>query len=267
MAEVSPWRLRDVVVCAHYGCTFVADVVASAALTDAERRAFLAVDPRAFQADADRRHRAVVALADELPVSIAVAGLTATYALFDREDVFGAVVRGADAMAVVFAAALEGAIEGGGDVARIEGAMAKARRRGQALSRGPQIVARAVGVEVCAVAHDDVIDAYGVALAGLGADTAAIVAAVCGGARVTWPAATSSSPAWILATTGASGVSLARCSPALGAFLGALGDVDGVDGIDLARAIAIATDLGCDDDAEAAALIDGLVDDGLVTVG
>lgn len=257
-SPLRPWSLRDVVVCAHYGSTFVNDVVdRSGVLSDAERAAFQRVDPRAFRADAERAHRAVVAIADELPVTIAVAGLDAVYALFHREDAFGAVVRGDVAMAVVFAAHLEAVA---GDVARIEGAMATARRRG----RGHHQLALAAGVDVVAVDNDDVIDAYAAVRASLGVDATAAAAAVCAGARRSWPAASTApgpapSPAWILVTGAQGAAALSRCSAALGALLAAVGG-----GVDVDGAVAAARSLGCDDDDEALALVDELVGDGLI---
>jgi len=240
--------LQDVVVCAHFGCAFVPALVER--LSDAERRALLAVDARAFRADADRRHRAVVAIADELPVSIAVAGLDAVYALFDDEGVFGRVVAGADVLAVAFADALVGTV---GDAARIEGAVARARRR----RRVRRVIARTDGVEAVRVS-EGALAAFDALRARLGTD---VVAAVCSGARLT-TAPGNSNESYVLATRDpAGGVALGACSSALGALLVGL---DGVD--DIAGATALARSLGCDTDAEALELLRELAADGLVSL-
>ncbi len=130
--------LQQLVVCAHYGCAFVDNV--RARLSDHERAMFDNVDARAFRADSERRARALVAVADELPQTIAKVGIDDVRALFDDEAVFLPVVRGERVLAVAFAHALEARA---GDVARVEGAIARARR--------PRIVGavgRRSGVEV-----------------------------------------------------------------------------------------------------------------------
>lgn len=241
---MSARALQDVVVCAHHGCTFV-DAVATETLSPAEQAMFRAVDRRAFAADADRRHRAVVAIAEELPVAIAIAGLPAIYALFDDRDGFLAVVRGAAPMAVQFARGLEGVA---GDAARIEGAVARARRR----RRQPAGIARADGVEVTRVA-DGALGRYEAARRSLGDD---VVAVVCGGRRVAVIGA--GDDASVLATRGPAGVDLAGCSAALGALL------DRCDGLAEAEFIAHARALGCDDDEEARALLADLTADRLL---
>ena len=70
---MSARSLQDVVVCAHHGCAFVEAWLADAAITDAERRAFRAVDPRAFRADSERRLRAVTAIAWTIDSGITMA--------------------------------------------------------------------------------------------------------------------------------------------------------------------------------------------------
>jgi hypothetical protein len=241
---VSARALQDVVVCAHHGCTFV-DALARETLSPAEQAMFGAVDRRAFAADADRRHRAVVAVAEEVPVAIAIAGLPAVYALFDDRDIFLAVVRGEAPMAVQFARGLEGVA---GDAARIEGAVARARRHRRLVAG----IGRADGVEVATVS-DGALSRYEAARRALGDD---VVAAVCGGRRL--PTLGSGDGAVVLATRGPAGVDLAGCSAALGALL------DRCDGLTEADFIAHARALGCDDDDEARALLADLVGDGLL---
>jgi hypothetical protein len=241
---MSARALQEVVVCAHHGCTFV-DALVTETLTPSEQAMFRAVDRRAFAADAHRRHRAVAAVAEELPVSIGIAGLPAVYALFDDRECFLAVVRGAAPLAVQFARSLEGVA---GDAARIEGAVARARRPRRLLTG----IARAQGVEVAHVA-DGALDRYETVRRTLGED---VVAAVCGGRRL--PAIGSGDGAVILATRGPAGVDLAGASVALGKLL------DRCDGLDEAAFIAHARDLGCDDDDDALALLEDLMADGVL---
>lgn len=242
---MSARALQDVVVCAHHGCAFV-DALVTETLSPAEQAMFRAVDRRAFAADADRRHRAVVAVAEELPVSIAIVGLPAVYALFDDRDGFLPVVQGAAPLTVQFARALEPVA---GDAARIEGAVARARRR-----RGPgRGIGRAEGVEVARVA-EGAPGRYEQARQALGVD---VVTAVCGGQRL--PALGAGDDAFVLATRGANGVDLAGCSAALGALLSLC------EGLDPGTFISHARALGCDDDDEARALLVDLVADGLLS--
>ncbi len=241
---MSARALQEVVVCAHHGCTFV-DALVTETLTPAEQAMFRAVDRRAFAADADRRHRAVVAVAEELPVAIGIVGLPAVYALFDDREGFLAVVRGTAPMAVQFARGLEGVA---GDAARIEGAVARARRP----RRLPAGIVRAEGVEVARVA-DGALDRYEAVRRTLGED---VVAAVCRGRRL--PAIGSGDDAVVLATRGPAGVDLAGASVALGVLL------ERCDGLDEAGFIAHARGLGCDDDDDARALLEDLLADGVL---
>lgn len=245
---MSARSLQDVVVCAHHGCAFVEAWLADAAITDAERRAFRAVDPRAFRADNERRHRAVTAIADELPVSIAIAGLPAVYALFDDEGGFGAVVRGRTAMAVQFAACL---VPRAGDMARIEGAIARARR---ARAPGPAGVVRAAGVEVVEVQPGS-LEAHQAARAALGGDP---VTEVCGGRRLPAPPE-APGRVWLLVSHAPASTTVATCSEALGRLL----DGCGAEADD--AFVARARTLGCDTDDEARELLADLLADGLLT--
>lgn len=244
---MSARRLQDVVVCAHHGCAFT-DALATESLSPAELQMFRAIDPRAFAADLERRHRAVVAVAGELPVSLGIAGLPAVYALFDDRAGFLEVVRGTAPMAVQFASCLE---HSAGDAASIEGAIARARRR-RPPRRG---IVRADGVEVARVGRDALVR-YQDARATLGAD---LVTAVCGGRRI--PSFGRGDDTWVLATRDAGpggGVDLAGCSAALGALLATC------DGLDDAVFVARARQLGCDDDDEARGLLADLLADRLL---
>lgn len=241
---MSARALQDVVVCAHHGCTFV-DALVDETLSPAEQAMFRAVDRRAFAADADRRHRAVVAVAEELPVSIAIAGLPAVYALFDDRDAFLGVVRGTAPMAVQFARGLERIA---GDAARIEGAVARARRPRRRVAG----IGRGDGVEVATVG-DGALARYEAARRALGGD---VVTAVCGGRRL--PAIGGGDDGVILATRGPTGVDLAGASVALGTLLSRC------EGLDDAAFIGLARGLGCDDDDEARALLADLMADGLL---
>lgn len=235
--------LQDVVVCAHYGSVLVNELVE--ALSPAEQAMFRAVDSRAFAADAERRHRAVAAVATELPVSIAIAGLPAVYALFDAKDGLLAVVRGVAPMAVQFARALE---PRAGDAARLEGTIARARRRRRPVAG----IARADGVEVTR-ASTGALGQYQAARISLGDD---VVTTVCGGRRL--PAFSDGDDAWVLATRGAAGIDLADCSAALGGLL------ERCDGVDEAAFIGHARALGCDDDDEARGLLKDLLAEGVL---
>lgn len=239
---MSARALQDVVVCAHHGSALVEGLVA--ALSPAEQAMFRAVDRRAFAADAERRHRAVAAVAEELPVSIAIAGLPAVYALFDAPEGLLAVVRGVAPMAVQFAKALEPLA---GDAARLEGAIARARRRRRPVAG----IARADGVEITRVSTG-ALSQYQAARASLGDD---VVTTVCGGRRL--PAFPGGDDAWVLATR-ATGVDLAGCSAALGGLL------ERCDGVDEGAFIAHARTLGCDDDDEARGLLKDLLVEGVL---
>lgn len=242
---MSARALQELVVFAHFGCGFVDAVLAGPELTDVERRSFRAIDPRAFRTDAERQHRLVGAVVDELPVTVGIAGLAAVYALFHDVEGFGAVVRRRQAAAVVFADRL---IALAGDAARLEGAVARARRR---RPRGYGIV-RAAGVEVVDV------DVAALPAWQQARGTADVVARVAGGLRLPALPTTGSSGAVLVEPVGA-GFGLAPCSAGLAAVLRALEVA-----VDDAAAIAIARRHGCDDDDEARELLNELVTDGLL---
>jgi hypothetical protein len=241
---MSARALQHVVVCAHHGCAFV-DALVTETLTPAEQAMFRAVDRRAFAADPDRRHRVVSAVIDELPVTVAIAGLPAVYALFDDRSCFFPVVQGKAPLAVAFAAALEPLAA---DAARLEGAIARARRRRRRV-RG---IRRAEGVEVVCV-DDGAVARYQAAREALGDRP---LEAIGGGARLAGIGG--GDTAWALATRGPAGVELGGCSAALGQLL------QRCDGFDDDGFVACARALGCDSDDEAAALLADLLADGLV---
>jgi hypothetical protein len=241
---MSARALQHVVVCAHHGCAFV-DALVDETLTPAEQAMFRAVDRRAFGADGGRRDRIVAAVVDELPVSVAIAGLPAVYALFDDRACFFPVVQGAAPIAVAFAAALEPVAT---DAARLEGAIARARRRPRRVTG----LLRADGVEVACV-DDGAIARYQAARAGLGDRP---VESVGGGARLAGIG--NGDAAWVLATRGHKGVELGSCSGALGQLLQRCTGIDDDAFVSCARA------LGCDTDDEASELLAELLADGLV---
>lgn len=244
---MSARALQEIVVCAHFGCGFVDAMLATDDVTEAERAAFRAVDPRAFRCDAERQHRAVAAVLEELPVTAAVAGLDAVYALFHDVEGFGAVVRRHLPMSVCFADRL---VPLAGDVARLEGAVARARRRrvaGIGIARGNGVEV----VEVCAPS----LARWQQARATLGDDA---VGAVGRGQRVP-PLPSSTERAFVLIEPSGTSWGIAPCSAPLGHLLLAL-DVP----VDEATALHIARQQGCDDDDEARALLTDLVNDGLL---
>ena len=245
---MSARALQDVVVLAHHGCGFVDAVVAGPSITAAERDCFRAIDPRAFRADAERQHRIVSVVIAELPVTCAIVGLDAVYALFHDLEGFGAVVLRRRPLVPTFAARL---VVLAGDVARLEGAVARARRR-QPRGRG---LVRAAGVEVVDVGIGALI-AWQADRAALGDD---VVAAVVEGVRL--PRRDDDQErGFVLIEPGATGAALGACSAALAKLLAALDDPCGDDDV-----IARACELDCDDDEEARALINDLLVDQLLS--
>ena len=248
---MSARALQDLVVLAHHGCGFV-DVVANiAVLTDAERACFAAVDPRAFRGDAERQHRIVAAVIEELPVTCAVAGLDAVYALFHDVEGFGAVVLQRLSLVVRFAERLVPVV---GDVARIEGGVARARRRRPQQHRGHCIV-RAAGVEVVEVGEYALLY-WQSEKASLGDD---VVASIVAGRRL--PRVDDDDcRAMILVEPANGSFAIAACSAPLAGLLQGLDrPIDDDDAIRLART------LGCDDDGEARVLLQDLQADGLLS--
>jgi len=244
---MSARALQDLVVLAHHGCGFVDAVANGAALTDAERACFAAVDPRAFRGDTERQHRIVAAVIEELPVTCAVAGLDEVYALFHDVEGFGAVVLQRLSLVVRFAERLVPVV---GDVARLEGAVARARRR---RPRGHGVV-RAAGVEVVDVG-EHALQHWHADKVGLGDD---VVTSIVAGRRLPRVDDDRARIA-VLVEPAAGSFALAPCSPSLAALLRGLEQPT-----DDAAAIRLARALGCDDDDEARALLDDLVGDGLL---
>ncbi len=244
---MSARALQNLVVFAHHGCAFIDSYFASGALTDDERACFRAVDPRAFRSDGERQHRIIAAVIAELPVSCAIAGLDAVYGLFHDVEGFGAVVLRRLPLVVRFAERLEGTV---GDMARIEGAIARARRR---QPRGIGYV-RAAGVEVVDVG-EQALRQWQNNTSSLGDD---VVGCIVGGQRL--PRIGDDLLRVPLLIEPAEGAfAIAGSSPSLSALLRALEAPS-----DEAGAIIIARQLGCDDDDEARALLNDLLVDGLL---
>ncbi len=234
-------------------------------LSAAEKALFRGVDRRAFHADGERAARAGSAVIEELPVAVAVAGVPRLLSFF-RDDAFArAIVDGAP-LVTTAADWLDNV------PARIEGAIARARRRKHVPTAAVTV---APHVAVAAV-PEGALDRWASARAGLGTR---VVDAVAGGRRVTWPEqpagqgahggqethdgtgilVTGTLVTGILVTGAATDPSLAACARPLARLLARVND-----GVDVDAFVAIACDEGCDDDAEAGALLADLVAEGLL---
>jgi hypothetical protein len=217
-------------------------------LSAAEKSLFAQVDRRAFQTDGERAARAVAVVVEELPVAVAVAGLPRVFAFFRDEALLDVIVGGVP-LVVAVARFL------GNAPARIEGAVARARRRRTAPA-GEVVVAPHVA---SAPVPADAVDRWLAARASLGAD---VVAVVGGGRRVPWVDATfgdTVDTAGVLVTGTPSSPAVGRCAHALAALLARFEDGGSSEAFRVA-----ARELGCDDDAEADALLADLVADGMV---
>jgi hypothetical protein len=217
-------------------------------LSAAEKSLFAQVDRRAFHTDGERAARAVAVVVEELPVAVAVAGLPRVFAFF-RDDAFLDVIVGGVPLVVGAAAFLDNA------PARIEGAVARARRR-HAAPAGEVVVAPHVA---SAPVPADAVDRWLAARASLGADVLAVVG---GGRRVPWSDATFGDTvdiAGVLVTGTPSSPAVGRCAHALASLLGHFENGGSCDAFRVA-----ARERGCDDDAEADALLADLVVDGLL---
>ena len=245
---MSARTLQELVVLAHHGCAFVDVILAGDSITAAERACFAAIDPRAFRGDVERQHRLVAAVIEELPVTCAVAGLDAVYALFHDVEGFGAVVRRRLPVVVHFAARLEAVA---GDVARIEGGVARARRR---RPRGGGFV-RAAGVEVIEVG-EHAVHHWQQQRASLGDRPIDVV----GSGRRLPRDADDRARVQVLIEPSDGSFALANCSAALAGLLRAL-EAPTSD----AHAVAVAREHGCDDDDEARGLLNDLMVDGLLS--
>ncbi|MBM4279659.1 MAG: hypothetical protein FJ137_02495 [Deltaproteobacteria bacterium] len=217
-------------------------------LTGAEKAMLRAVDRRAFRADPERAARAAAVIVAELPVAIAVAGVPRLLSFF-RADAFVDVIVGRAPLVVGAADFLDSA------PARIEGAVGRARRR-RHVDVGDIVVAPHVAA---ALVPDGALAQWTAARQSLGDDA---VAAIGAGRRIAWPAFDDAEAAGVLVTGDAANPAVGPCTAALARLLHRL-----EDGVDLAAFRAVACAEGCDDDAEADALLADLVADGLLRRG
>jgi hypothetical protein len=142
---VSAASLEHVLVLLHFGSAQAETAIA--ALPAHERALIAQIDRRAFHADGERAARAVTVAVEELPVSTSICGVPRLFRFFLSPS-FVAVVRGEMGLVPAMAADLEA---GAGDMAGIEGLIARARRRrrprmaGVALADGVAIATGATG--------------------------------------------------------------------------------------------------------------------------
>ena len=139
---MNPQALQRVVVRMLYDPGLVEAVHAGTpveGLDDAGRAHLVRIDRRAWATDAYRRSRTLQALIEELPVSSARAGIDQLDAFFSSED-FHSAVQERRAMVLAFARWLEPQV---GDIARLEGAIARARQQSPRTGSG---LCMAVGV-------------------------------------------------------------------------------------------------------------------------
>ena len=242
--------LRQAMVRMLYDPAYVGAVLAGpvAGLTEAERALLLQVDPRGWSTDRFRRSRGVHALLDEYPVTAAILGIAAVDAFFSSAA-FARCLSTRGSMALDFGPFAIG--HGGGEITRLELALARARRQERAA--GPGLCCRP-GVEaltVSAAAHA----AWLRIRAELGPDP---VAALVAGKR--WPHPGEDGPQEnILIEVDAAGeLSVGAASDGLVALLA----FAAVPAPRLALE-AEARRLGCDP-GEDAELLDALLDEGLL---
>jgi hypothetical protein len=252
--HVSPTRsqlLARALVLVHTDVHWRAWVLSSASPLGDDDKALLArVDVRAFQTDPLRKARLLHTLAAEFPVSCAVVGL-ATAAAFFVDDDFAQAVLSRQRLVDAFSTHMGPRV---GDVARLELAVAAARRRRVRVQAGG--VLRATGVEVVDVTHGTLVH-YAAARAQLGADP---VAALVEGATVARAVAHDDSE-HVLVTPGAHGAQepdLSLCSMELARLLQFVDVEKPLDAV-LACARTLGADAG--DDLE---LCRSLRDDGLL---
>ena len=240
-------RVEHAILLMHFDDVWVTRILDGGALglSPDERALFDGVDRRGFHADGERAARAAGVVIEELPVAVAVAGVPRLLSFF-RDDAFARVIVHGTPLVVAAAAWLDNV------PARIEGAVARARRR-KRLPTGDVVVAAHVA---SAVAPEDAVERWARARADLGTD---VVAAVAGGRRVPWAAAAEHGDAGVLVNGDPASPAVARCALPLARLIARLGE-----GVDVPAFRAIARDEGCDDDVEADALLADLVADGLL---
>jgi hypothetical protein len=219
-------------------------------------------DPRGFRTDPERPLRLLAALLEELPVSCAIVGREALSGFLSSSVFRGAVLRGR----LVVDAFGDWLLPRAGATAQLEQAIALARRRRQ--RRGPGI-ARAPGIELARVPVGT-LAFYAEARARLGA-AGAPHEAVARGARLSPPDEGAGGPGAGLehplehllvemppAARAAEGPAVGPCAGALFSLL-----AWAREGRARAALIEEARRLGADD--AAAEVIDGLLDDGLLS--
>jgi hypothetical protein len=144
---MNPRALQRVVVRMLYDPALLEAVYSGAPVADldAEGRAHLTrVDRRAWGTDPYRRTRTLQALIEELPVSAAVAGIDTLDAFFSSPD-FHRAVQQRRTLVLAFAQWLEPRV---GDIARLEGAIARARQQSPGTGAG---LCMALGVAAVSV--------------------------------------------------------------------------------------------------------------------
>jgi hypothetical protein len=135
VTAVVPARVQAALVCMLVDPAYAARVYGRDAvpgLSPRERALLREVDARALRADPHRRARALQAVVEELPVSVASIGLAAADAFFSDPAFFSAVF-GRGSMALAFATWLPATAE---PARAIEGALARARRPARARTPG-----------------------------------------------------------------------------------------------------------------------------------
>lgn len=220
-------------------------------LTEAERALLTAVDRRAWGTDKYRRSRGVQALIEEYPVTAAVLGVKGVDAFFSS-SAFAGVLSERGSLALSFG--LWAQARGAGDVARLERAVAQARRAKRPAGAG--LVTRP-GVEPITL-PGGVLAFYAQQRQALGADPVAALAH--GRPPVPVPAPTGEPDALLVERDDRGEVQVGGGSSALCALLTFTTQPRSRDAV-LARARA----LGCDP-GEDVELVDDLLGEGLLTV-
>ena len=242
-------RLRTAALLLHFDASWRPRLLDEGLLgLSADERALLAaIDARAFRADEERKARAAAAVVDELPVAVAIAGLPRLFSFFCHTAFVDVIDQGA---ALVPAVAAFLAVGPAHDAARIEGAVAQARRRrrGRGLAAG---VDAAAGLGVGAVVH------WSALRAGLGPDVAG---SVMRGARARWELPTVGEQEGVVVDNALVDPRVAACSHELAVLLEAARSEG------RAALLALAVSHGCDDE-EAAGLLSELQRDGLLAGG
>jgi hypothetical protein len=217
-------------------------------LDERDRGHLARLDVRAFLTDPLRRSRLAHAVLLELPVTVATVGMPALFAFFAGTNRhFGAAVRGRGSMALMCAAFFDDEAPG---VARIEGALAHARRRA-VHDPPPGTLVRARGVN-SAQAPAGALAHYADARARLGDDVADAIAR---GVRIATLAATSAREHVVIERD-----AVGHAAEGVHALLQLA-----TTPVARAQLEAKALTCGADTPAEAREVIEGLVADGLLS--